>query len=122
MNAEQPPSDARQIGRRIRLIENIYRFPYWFLGLTVIAVLVILLIAQNQTYSNIFNQLVEGIIVTLRVSIQAYFAAFFIGLIIGLIRALTVTDSITAWANAPSVARRSLGRCFEATTTITPRR
>jgi polar amino acid transport system permease protein len=87
MNAEQPPSDARQIGRRIRLIENIYRFPYWFLGLTLIAVIVILLIAQNDTYSNIFNQLVEGIIVTLRVSIQAYFAAFFIGLIIGLIRA-----------------------------------
>jgi polar amino acid transport system permease protein len=87
MNAEQPPSDARQIGRRIRLIENIYRFPYWFLGLTLIAVTVILLIAQNETYSNIFNQLVEGIIVTLRVSIQAYFAAFFIGLIIGLIRA-----------------------------------
>lgn len=87
MNSENTTTQEHRIIRRIKTTQRLYNFPYWFLALTLIALTVIIFITSDETYSNIFNQLVEGIIVTIRVSLQAYVVAFFIGLIAGLIRA-----------------------------------
>ncbi len=81
------PIESEEKERR-RLINSnaIYSFPWWGLSLIVIGIWVAISIASDEIYSNIFGQLFEGIILTLRVSVISYVAAFLIGLLIGLIR------------------------------------
>lgn len=67
-------------------IEMLYSFPWWALILAVAGLWIGILIAQDDLYSNIFNQLSEGVITTLKVSFIAYGAALVIGLILGVIR------------------------------------
>lgn len=64
----------------------VYRFPWWGLAVGVIGIWVYLAMAADPTYSKIFNDLKEGIAMTLRVSIIAYVAALGIGLLLGMIR------------------------------------
>jgi polar amino acid transport system permease protein len=64
----------------------LYTFPWWALILVVLGIWIALSIAANEIYSNIFQQLTEGIAMTLRVAISSYAAAFVIGLTVGMIR------------------------------------
>jgi ABC-type amino acid transport system permease subunit len=73
--------------RRYLLRERLYSFPYWAVIIILVGAYVASQIANNETFSNIFNQLSEGISVTLLVSIISYAIGLVIALIIGLIRA-----------------------------------
>lgn len=79
-------SETRK-ARRYWLREQIYSFPYWAIAIVLIGAYVASLIANNETFSNIYGQLAEGISVTLTVSVISYGVALVIALIVGLIRA-----------------------------------
>lgn len=72
--------------RRAMPFTFLYTFPWWALILVVFGILIALSIAADEIYSNIFDQLTEGIAMTLRVAITSYIGAFIIGLTIGIIR------------------------------------
>ncbi len=73
---------------RIRAIPFafLYTFPWWALILALVTIWVYVSIAADETYSNIFDDLKEGIALTLRLSIVSYLLALVIGLMIGIIR------------------------------------
>lgn len=64
----------------------LYTFPWWGLALILLGIWIAMGIAADEIYSNIFRQLIPGILMTLRVAIIAYVAAFLIGLLVGIIR------------------------------------
>ncbi len=64
----------------------LYTAPWWLIGLIIIGISVVFLLLDNEVYSRIFNQLKEGIGMTLAVSGIAYISAIIIGLVVGLIR------------------------------------
>jgi polar amino acid transport system permease protein len=64
----------------------LYTFPWWALILAVVGVWVFASIAADDLYSSIFDDLREGIELTLRVSFLAYGLALVIGLMVGIIR------------------------------------
>ncbi len=64
----------------------IYNFPWWAAVLAGVGVWVVISIAADPIYSNIYRQLQAGIEMTLRITVVSYSGALFIGLMIGLIR------------------------------------
>jgi polar amino acid transport system permease protein len=64
----------------------VYNLPLWLFILVIGWVAIIYAISTNETWSNIFSQMVEGVPITLQVAVTAYLLALFIGLILGLIR------------------------------------
>lgn len=72
---------------RPSLLKLLFAFPWWLAVIVLVAVYVVVLIASNPLYSDIFIQLREGIGMTLRVSFTAYVSALVIGLVVGVIRA-----------------------------------
>ncbi len=71
---------------RVMRFSRIYTFPYWFLFLVLLGVLLAISILTDSVYSNIFNQLIEGVIMTLFVSATSYASALFVAVIVGIIR------------------------------------
>lgn len=71
---------------RVSPMDLVYNLPLWLMVLVVGWVVIILSISTNETWSNIFNQLIEGVSMTLRVAVSAYLLALAIGLILGLTR------------------------------------
>ena len=67
----------------------LYSFPWWGLALILLGIWIAFSIAADVIYSNIFNQLKVGVVMTLRVATIAYLVAFAIGLIVGMIRSST---------------------------------
>jgi ABC-type amino acid transport system permease subunit len=67
----------------------LFRVPWWALILLIIGTYVYISIEADELYSSIFNQLRDGLSVTLRVSFFAYAGALVIGLFIGVIRSTT---------------------------------
>ncbi len=88
-NDDTDPSATRDdyTPLRVRLTQQLYRFPYWALLLVVVAVLIFQLVRSDEIYSGIFEQLSEGIGMTLGVTAAAYVSALTIALIVGVIRA-----------------------------------
>lgn len=76
---------AESRGRAMRYA-RLYTFPYWFLFLVILGILLAISILTNSVYSNIFGQLIEGVVMTLFVSGTSYAAALFIAVIVGIIR------------------------------------
>ncbi len=76
---------AESRGRAMRYA-RLYTFPYWFLFLVILGVLLAISILTNSVYSNIFGQLIEGVVMTLFVSATSYATALFIAIIVGIIR------------------------------------
>jgi len=76
---------AESRGRAMRYA-RLYTFPYWFLFLVILGILLAISILTNSVYSNIFGQLVEGVVMTLFVSATSYTTALFIAVIVGIIR------------------------------------
>lgn len=71
----------------------LYSFPWWGLALILLGIWIAFSIAADEIYSNIFNQLKVGVVMTLRVATIAYFVAFAIGLVVGMIRSSTPKPS-----------------------------
>ena len=76
---------AESRGRAMRYA-RLYTFPYWFLFLVVLGVLLAFSILTDSVYSNIFEQLIEGVFMTLFVSATSYASALFVAVIVGIIR------------------------------------
>lgn len=92
---DQPPAPSsdgiNEVTQSSRLraapLGFLYTAPWWLILLIVLGIAVIALITSDELYGRIFDQLKEGIGMTLGVSAIAYLSALCIGLIIGLIRA-----------------------------------
>ena len=82
-NLEEIIAESR--GRAMRYA-RLYTFPYWFLFLVILGILLAISILTNSVYFNIFGQLSEGVIMTLFVSATSYGAALCIAVIVGIIR------------------------------------
>lgn len=79
LGARPPPAGSR-------LLNYLYRVPWWAIVLLLIGALVAVSIAADDIYSNIFRQLRAGILMTMRVSVFAYSLALIIGLLVGVTR------------------------------------
>ncbi len=76
---------AESRGRAMRYA-RLYTFPYWFLFLVALGVLLAFSIVTDSVYSNIFEQLIEGVIMTLFVSATSYTCALVVAVAVGIIR------------------------------------
>ena len=76
---------AESRGRAMRL-GRLYTLPYWFIFLIGIGILLGISIITDEIYAGIFEQLQEGISMTLFVSIASYLVALIIAIIVGIIR------------------------------------
>ena len=72
--------------RRNAINQRLITFPWWLMAMVFLGLFVIYLINSDETYGNIFNQLNNGIQVTLTVSFVSYLIATIIGLLVGIIR------------------------------------
>ncbi|MGB1285527.1 MAG: amino acid ABC transporter permease [Aggregatilineales bacterium] len=64
----------------------VYKLPWWLITLILIGLFALILILTDETFGRIFEQLREGIAMTLGVSVIAYISALIVGLVVGLIR------------------------------------
>ncbi len=64
----------------------LYSFPWWAAALVILGVFIAISIAANELYSGIFDQLKNGVAMTLRVAVVSYLFAFIVGLLVGMIR------------------------------------
>ncbi len=64
----------------------LYTFPWWGLALILLGIWVAIGITSSETYSHIFDQLIPGILMTLRVAILSYVFGFIIALFVGIMR------------------------------------
>ena len=83
MSSQLPEPDLDEIiaesrGRAMRFT-RLYTFPYWFFFLVLLGVLLAISILTDSVYANIFNQLIEGLIMTLFVSATSYATALLCG-------------------------------------------
>ena len=76
---------AESRGRAMRYA-RLYTFPYWFLFLVILGVLLAFSILTDSVYSNIFGQLIEGLIMTLFVSGTSYATALCVAIVVGIAR------------------------------------
>ncbi len=79
-NEYENPSLAR------RVIHYVYTAPWWLIVLFSIGILLAISINRDEIYSRIWDQLKDGISMTLGVSAVSYFFALMIALIVGIIR------------------------------------
>jgi ABC-type amino acid transport system permease subunit len=70
---------------------RLYKFPWWALALLLLGIWIAFSIALSDVYSNIFQQLRDGIGVTLQISVMSYFFALILGLVLGLVRSVQPT-------------------------------
>lgn len=90
MSSRPPDPDLEQViaesrGRAMRLA-RFYTMPYWILFLAIVGVLLAVSIITDKVYSNIFQQLRDGVSMTLFVSIASYLVALTIAVFVGIIR------------------------------------
>ncbi len=76
---------------RVSPVGLLYTTPWWLVTLVTVGLLLAVLIAGDAIYTGIFEDLTEGVAMTLRVSFIAYIIAMLIGLTVGLIRSNTPT-------------------------------
>lgn len=88
IEAAPPSPDQAPQGRRLRkLLGLLFTLPWWLVMLVGLWIIVVILIALDAEYSQIFMQLKEGIGLTLYLAFSAYIIALVVGLVIGLVRA-----------------------------------
>jgi polar amino acid transport system permease protein len=66
------------------LSKRLSEFPWWFLGLLLIAIWAFYLIFSDLNFREAFNWIIRGVHITVRVSIIAYAIALIFGLLAGL--------------------------------------
>ena len=87
-NALEPDLDeiiAESRGRAMRYA-RLYTLPYWIFFLVILGILLAISIATDKVYSSIFNQLMDGVGMTLFVSIGSYVCALSLAIMVGIIR------------------------------------
>jgi polar amino acid transport system permease protein len=90
MSSPPPEPDLEQViaesrGRAMSLA-RFYTFPYWIFFLVILGILLAISIITDKVYSNIFNQLIDGVSMTLFVSMASYVTALTIAVIVGIVR------------------------------------
>lgn len=80
---EQVAAESR--GRAMRFA-RLYTFPYWILFLAILGVLLAISILTDEVYTKIFQQLMDGVGMTLFVSMASYFCALTIAVAVGIVR------------------------------------
>lgn len=86
--SQEPDLDeiiAESRGRAMRFA-RFYTLPYWIFFLVALGILLAISIVTDKVYSNIFNQLLEGVSMTLFVSVVSYLCALTIAVIVGIVR------------------------------------
>ncbi len=73
--------------RNLFRFESIFRAPWWFFLLLVLWLYVIYRISISPEFTRIYEELSEGILLTLGIALGAYLMALVIGLLVGLVRA-----------------------------------
>ena len=67
-------------------LARLYTLPYWIIFLVILGILLAISILTDKVYSNIFNQLIDGVSTTLFVSIASYLTALTIAVVVGIVR------------------------------------
>ncbi len=67
-------------------LARLYTLPYWIIFLVILGILLAISILTDKVYSNIFNQLIDGVSMTLFVSIASYVTALTIAVVVGIVR------------------------------------
>lgn len=89
--------------RRVSSGINPYRIPYWLITMGVLWILVVTQMANDSDYLDAFDQIKNGIPLTIGLSFASYFVGIIIGLITGILRAdppkplRTDRDAWTDW-------------------------
>ncbi len=86
----------------------LYTLPYWLIFLVIVGILLAVSIITDAIYAKIFDQLKEGILMTLFVSIASYGLALSFAIVVGIIRSnppAPPQTSETAWKATVRVLR-----------------
>ena len=67
-------------------LARFYTMPYWIIFLVILGILLAISIITDKVYSNIFNQLMDGVSMTLFVSFASYLTALTVAVIVGIVR------------------------------------
>jgi polar amino acid transport system permease protein len=106
MNRTQDIAYAQHLSRRRAIpLRFLYTFPWWALFLLLVGAYIYILIFSDDFYINIFEQLRDGIAMTLGVSFISYICALIIGLILGLIRSSPPKPGFGFWGNIFGLVR-----------------
>ncbi len=76
---------AESRGRAMRFA-RFYTLPYWIFFLVALGILLAISILTDKIYSNIFQQLMEGVSMTLFVSATSYLCSLSIAVVVGIVR------------------------------------
>lgn len=95
---------AETRGRAMRW-GRLYTLPYWFFFLIFVGIILIISILTNEIYTGIFEQLVEGIGMTIFVSMASYIVALMIAIVVGIIRSNPPTPPQTRETTTQTLVR-----------------
>jgi len=87
---------------------RLYTLPYWLIFLVIVGLLLAVSIITDAVYAKIFDQLKEGILMTLFVSIASYVLALLLAVVVGVMRSnppAPPQTSETAWKATLRVLR-----------------
>ncbi len=106
----QPDLDDTIAESRARAMRygRLYTLPYWLIFLVIVGILLAVSIITDAIYAKIFDQLKEGILMTLFVSIASYGLALSFAIVVGIIRSnppAPPQTSETAWKATVRVLR-----------------
>jgi ABC-type amino acid transport system permease subunit len=106
MDRTQDIAYAQHLSRQRAIpLRFLYTFPWWALILLLLGGYIYILIFSDSFYIRIFEELREGIVMTLQISFISYAVALIIGLVIGLIRASTPKPAYGFWGNVVGLLR-----------------
>ena len=97
---------AESRGRAMRFA-RFYTLPYWLILLIIVGILLAISILTDRIYARIFDQLKEGVVMTLFVSVVAYTLALLLAIIVGIIR-----SNLPAPPQTPESLWRSMTRAL----------
>lgn len=89
---EKPKNDMDDVDERSRQrlagpLSRLYVAPWWLIFLIFLWIVLVFQIAGSEEFSRIYEELSEGISLTLFLSVTSYFFAIVFGLLLGIIRA-----------------------------------
>src|SRR5690554_3654409 len=84
---ELPQEDAHSYLSRRSRMARFYTAPWWFVGLVMLWVYVLVQINSDNEYRLIFEYLDDGIPLTLSIAFISYAIALVVGLLTGIVRA-----------------------------------
>lgn len=116
---DEPDLDEIYLESRGRAMAygRLYTSPWWLIIIVATGILIAVSIAFDEVYARIFDQLKEGISMTLGVSVISYFVALLIALFVGIIRS-TPPQPPQARENARDTIKRILKMILYNVTTI----